>query len=376
MSDYKFKNIPLNELFSSVRGNSKYTKEFCNKHKGIYEVYTGTTIGTFAKIDSYEYDGENISYTTDGEYTGTVSILQGKYNVCGHRVLLIPKDSNIDLLYFKYVLEPYFKKVKRSNCVPTVTWQLIKNLSIPVPVITGDQYDLEAQIEIALKYKKVESHRKSLLKDKDILVQSDVEIDISAYKYNMVEVQNLFDLSKSQTNGSKFTLSFINEHSGDIPVYGAVKFDNKPSYGYVEDNVSISETINGKTRQTKVKYFENCLTYNIDGQGGCGYIFYRKGRFSLSEKVKPLPIKLEYIDSIHPLYLKYILQPLFLSNVRGRKITKQIIKDLQIPIPVNKNGSFDLNAQKVIASRYGKIIEIKQGLCKQIDKVLEIELEF
>lgn len=211
---------------------------------------------------------------------------------------------------------------------------------------------------------------------KEIDGKAHLVIDISSYKYRMCEVKEIIDLTKSQTNGSKFTLGFINEHPGKIPVYGAVKFDNKPSYGYVEDNAIIVEEIGGKRRESKVRYFEDCLTYNIDGQGGCGYVFYRRGRFSLSEKVKPLPIKNEYKDSLDPLYLKYVLQPLFLANVRGRKITKEIIQDLLVPIPINEDETFDLNAQKIIASKYKKMEEIKLALCKQIDSVIEISLDF
>jgi len=54
------------------------------------------------------------------------------------------------------------------------------------------------------------------------------------------------------------------------------------------------------------------LTYNIDGLAG--YIFYHEGRFSLSEKVRPLVIKEEYADKVNPLYLKLHLLIFFLEN--------------------------------------------------------------
>jgi hypothetical protein len=190
-----------------------------------------------------------------------------------------------------------------------------------------------------------------------------------------MEVQEIFDLTKSSTNGSKFTLSYIQNNSGNIPVYGAVKFENRVSYGYVRDNAVIEENNNGKINKTKVKYFENCLTYNIDGQGGCGYIFFRTGRFSLSEKVKPLIIFDKYKDFLDPMYLKYVMQPIFLANVRGRKITKTIIQNLVISIPIKEDGSFDLKAQKEIAEKYKKLGEIKKILCSQINHVLDIELD-
>ena len=55
MSERRIVTFPLEKLFSFKRGNSVYTKKYCHLHRGKYEVYTGTTIGTFASIDTYEY---------------------------------------------------------------------------------------------------------------------------------------------------------------------------------------------------------------------------------------------------------------------------------------------------------------------------------
>jgi hypothetical protein len=33
-------------------------------------------------------------FTTDGEYAGTLKVLTGKYNVGGHRAILLKKDTN------------------------------------------------------------------------------------------------------------------------------------------------------------------------------------------------------------------------------------------------------------------------------------------
>ena len=53
---YNFKQELLKNLFKQKGGNSKLTKAYCNERKGDYEVYTGTTLGTFAKINEYEYE--------------------------------------------------------------------------------------------------------------------------------------------------------------------------------------------------------------------------------------------------------------------------------------------------------------------------------
>lgn len=41
------KTVKLHEIFLCEYGNSLYTKAYCNQHNGNYEVFTGTTIGSF-----------------------------------------------------------------------------------------------------------------------------------------------------------------------------------------------------------------------------------------------------------------------------------------------------------------------------------------
>lgn len=69
MDKINYKKVKLNELFDSKRGNNKYTRKYCNANKGEYEVYTGTTIGSFGFIDTYEYNERALTYITDGKNT-------------------------------------------------------------------------------------------------------------------------------------------------------------------------------------------------------------------------------------------------------------------------------------------------------------------
>jgi len=79
------------------------------------------------------------------------------------------------------------------------------------------------------------------------------------------------------------------------------------------------------------------------------------------------------------------MQPIFRKNIRGRKgpngeneftkISRTVIQDLLIPIPIKEDGTFDLEIQKEIATKYKKMEVIKKALSKQIDSVLGIELE-
>ena len=71
--------------------------------------------------------------------------------------------------------------------------------------------------------------------------------------YKTFILEDIIDFDKCKTNSSSFTKTFINSNKGEIPVYGASKEIDEVGYGYVKDNLK------------GVKYFENCLTWNIDG---------------------------------------------------------------------------------------------------------------
>ena len=102
---------------------------------------------------------------------------------------------------------------------------------------------------------------------------------------------------------SKFTKTFIDKNKGTIPVYSASKFPENVDYGYVKDNLK------------GVKYFENSLTWNIDGS--IGKVYYRQGKFSLSEKVIPLIIQEELKKNLDLIYLKYAIEMEFSKHYFG-----------------------------------------------------------
>lgn len=127
----------------------------------------------------------------------------------------------------------------------------------------------------------------------DDLKNTNLEVDIDTKDMLEIPVSELFDLSV-RTNHSDFTKAFIDSNKGDIPVYSASQDGNSVDYGRVKDNLK------------GIKYFENCLTWNIDGS--VGKAFYRKGKFTLSEKVIPLVLKQKYKECVSPEYVKMLLE--------------------------------------------------------------------
>ncbi len=170
-----------------------------------------------------------------------------------------------------------------------------------------------------------------------------------------LKVKEIFDLNIT-TNSSWMTKAFVNSHKGTIPVYGASLNPNDVGYGYIEDNVE------------KVKYFEDCLTWNIDGST-C-VIHKRKGRFSLSEKVIPLIIFEKWKGLLDEDYLRIVIKSEAENYGFGfsNKAGKNKLGNITIDIPT-LNDKIDITKQKKFVEKHNQIDTIKQSLCDDIKSI-------
>lgn len=376
----------IGELFTTIGGNSKYSLKYISEHPGKYPVYSAKTTGDMTKgyIDTYDYDIECLQITSNGANAGTVFYRENQKFSIGSdtRIYLLNEEYresiSVKFLYYAIKSHPEMQNFSWTNKAGKTK---LLEVSIDIPANSKHSFDLEKQEEIVRKFELIES-RKAELADKIEQIKT-VEVDILSDEIGQslpIKLSDLFDLTVS-TNSSKFTKTFVKEHSGTIPVYGASSDDN-PSYGYVQDNAVIIEKESG--RETPVKYFENCLTYNIDGLAG--YIFYHEGRFALSEKVRPLVLQDKYKDCVSPLYLKQILEPIFRANVKGRrgengkneytKLSTAMIKDLEIHLPINSTGKIDLEKQKAIVANAETIASMKESIENQGYQFMQSNLNF
>lgn len=365
MSDIKFTQVPLEQLFTSKRGNSSYTKKYCSSHMGEYEVYTGTTIGSFAKINTYEYEEPHLTYTTDGEYAGTVQLIEDdKYNVGAHRAILEPLDENLHLKYFHYILESIFQSKTKDGSVPSVTWNILKKLLIPVPLDDEGKYDLDVQIEIAKKYAILEEKKQSLIEHMQKLENSLIEANLtSSYNHEDYLISDLFETKRGS---ARFTKTFCNKNKGDYPVLSSNTKDN-----FFKINSYV--------------YDGNYITWSTDGLAG--YIFVTNGKFSATDHRGILVPKEEIdIDNLDMDYLKYVIEPIFRKNIKGRmghngqneytSLKLNAVKKIEqkIPIPIDDEGKFDLLAQQEIARKYKKLYEVKKGVCDKINRLISMQI--
>ena len=100
-----WKEVTIQEVCNIGRGRV-ISQEEIKSNLGIYPVYSSQTRnnGRMGSIDTYDFDGEFITWTTDGENAGTVFHRLGKFNctnVCG---TLTAKDDEVDHSFLSYHL--------------------------------------------------------------------------------------------------------------------------------------------------------------------------------------------------------------------------------------------------------------------------------
>lgn len=125
----------LTDICGLSRGKV-YSKTYLSENIGDYPVYSSQTAnnGELGKISTYDYDGEFLTWTTDGAYAGTIFYRKGKFsitNVCG-LISLKSKDVLIRFLYYWLSIEAP-KHVYQGMGNPKLMSNQMEHIEIPVP---------------------------------------------------------------------------------------------------------------------------------------------------------------------------------------------------------------------------------------------------
>lgn len=101
-----WKSSTINDLCIIGRGRVISQIEIFNK-VGVYPVYSSQSQnnGEMGRIDTFDFDGDYVTWTTDGAYAGTVFFRTGKFNctnVCG--TLKEKEPNTLDLQFLAYLL--------------------------------------------------------------------------------------------------------------------------------------------------------------------------------------------------------------------------------------------------------------------------------
>lgn len=157
----------ISTYFEIKKGDSKYTNSYFLKNFGQFPVYSSQTNndGVMGFINTYDYDTECLTWTTDGIHAGTVFHRNGKFSMTTHCGALILKKEYTNLISYSYVLyllRTSLKKEAVGEQNKRVTKKIIENITIKIPTSKG-KIDLESQISISNKFNKLEKIKSEIL---------------------------------------------------------------------------------------------------------------------------------------------------------------------------------------------------------------------
>ena len=352
--EQRFRSVKIEDIFDIRKGLSKYTNKYFNQCKAqLYNVYSSQTTnsGIVGKIDTFDYDCECLTWTTDGIYAGTVFYRNEKFSMTTHCGALIPTSYEaVSLEYIKYQLENILPRLAEGEGNKRVTVDIIRKVAVQIPVLANGEFDIEMQRDIVDKYNSINELKIKVAHYKQIIKNLHTKITDELQNFKEVTIGDIFHLPSIKG----VTKTFIEKNKGDIPVYGG-KMNEEP-IGYLAENLS------------NVKYFENCLAWNRNGT--TGYVFFHKHKFSTTDDHRPMLLKNDYHNIINLEYTKYVIENILLQNFSwSDKAGKEKIAKLLIKIPILENGSVDFETQNLIAEQCLTVERVKKLINEELIKI-------
>jgi type I restriction enzyme S subunit len=134
--------LAIGEICDISRGRV-ISKDFIRANKGEYPVYSSQTEddGVLGTISGFDYEGEYLTWTTDGANAGSIFHRNGKFsitNVCG---LLKPNTDVATPRYLYYALgNRASKHVNRGMGNPKLMSNVMSKIKVPVPPLEEQEH--------------------------------------------------------------------------------------------------------------------------------------------------------------------------------------------------------------------------------------------
>jgi hypothetical protein len=347
-------DVGLNDTsrFALFIGKRRLKEELFGRNVGVplYSANVKEPFGLVEQSNVTDFSNDHVLWGIDGDFMFNVVHKGTPFATTDHCGAIRILDSEIVPEYLMYQLEVQghvlgFDRGLRASLAN------MRRVRVRLPVLDDGAVDRQTQLALVEKYIAVRDAKRRLREEADALETLMVEIPQIGPALSLT-LGDLFDLSLT-TNRSDFTKRFVNDHPGPIPVYSASGDEHEAGYGYVADNLP------------GIKYFENILTWNIDGSRFRA--FHRRERFSLSEKVIPLVLRPEWAGKIDYDFVRHLIDRKALESGAAyqNKPGKGRIKNLELDIPAKLEGESlvpDPDRQRETAAKYQDLYRLKRQI--------------
>jgi type I restriction enzyme S subunit len=130
--------VPYVTLGNTCRINrgKVFSKQYIRNNPGVYPLFSSQTLkdGLMGMIDTHDYDGEYLNWTTDGANAGTIFYRTGKFSVTNVSGLLKPINNEINIRYLMYTLQIIMKSyVSGGMGNPKLMSNVVSGIKYPLP---------------------------------------------------------------------------------------------------------------------------------------------------------------------------------------------------------------------------------------------------
>lgn len=353
-------HIALEELFEPIRGQSRYTRAYGEAHAGAYPVYSASLAGPLTHIDTFDLDGEFLTFTVNG-YAGIVQIKVGRFAINGDRAALKAKDGVTlpNLHYLAHVIEPTIRPlavgriVDGKNEYTKVQWAKIKDATIPILVTPDGAWDFEAMREVGERIRRAEELQAELA-ERAAQIQNSAVLVVCEEPFQLVSLgdEDLFRLSIGKR------VLIADTADAGIPVYSA---NTRGTFGL---GFVPHEVLEDVTHDSLIWGIDEDLNWNwIPG----GEQFVPTDHCGRAEVLS---------EELDPEYLLYELRATAQEHGFDRvyRANLENIKGVTVRVPTDGDGHFDLARQRRLAERYRTIEDLQRGVLESLDLVVSPRL--
>ena len=341
------------------------SKKYIEENKGDYPVYSSQTEnnGELGRINNYAYDGEYLTWTTDGANAGSVFYRNEKFNITNVCGLIKITESNVITKFVYYILRIYAPKyVNRGmgNC--KLMSNVMESIKIPIPPIEVQKEIVRILDEFTEKTIKLQEllHRETILRKKQYEYYKGKLLTFG----DDVPLKKLGDIAIDIYRGTGIKKDEVTEKGIPCVRYGEI---------YTKYNI----------------WFDKCFSHTIEENiKNRKYFEYGDVLFAITgESVKEISKSCVYIGhdkclaggdivvlkhNQNPKYMGYVLSTTNaqIQKSKGKVKSKvvhsnvQDISDILIPVP-------PLEEQERIV----KILDQFDTLCNDITRGLPAEIE-
>ncbi len=356
----EWKELGDREVAKLSRGKVM-SKQFLEENRGVFPVYSSQTAnsGEIGKISTFDFDGEYITWTTDGANAGTVFYRQGKFsitNVCG--LVDIQNDKLLTKFVYYYLTITTKKYVSSGMGNPKLMSNVMAKIKIPVPPLEIQkeivalldkftEYVTELTAELTDRQKQYTYYRDKLLSFEDEVYQ----VEWKTLGEVGLPTENISWKSQGEQCFSYIDLSSVDRGSKKITETTEITKYTAPSRA--QKIVKENDIIFGTTRPTLRRYAK--IPLEFDNQI-CSTGFYV---FRASDEVLP--------NYIYHIFGSNAFNSFVEENQSGASypaISNNLVEQYKLPVPSKK-----------VQSRIVQVLDNFDSVCNDLNIGLPKEIE-